>query len=89
MKLKYIQNVPQRMSETDFWTKFFQSYYYRKDQINSMPNDLFSDCAFKDDEELRGKIRRALTDPIDIIDSQKNFSNEDVRQFFNLKKRLT
>lgn len=66
------------MSDKDFWTKFFQSYYFRKDQIN-MPNDLFADCAFKDDEELRSKLRRTLTDPIDIIDSQKNFASEDVR----------
>jgi transcription initiation factor TFIIH subunit 1 len=79
VKLKFIQNVPQKMSEKDFWTKFFQSYYFRKDQINSISNDLFVDCALKDDEELRTKMKRALIDPIDIIDSQKNFANEDVR----------
>lgn len=50
VKLKFFQNVPQRMSEVDFWTKFFQSFYFRKDQINLTSNDLFSDCSIKDDE---------------------------------------
>ena len=50
VKLKYVQNVPQKMSEVDFWTKFFQSFYFRKDQINMTSNDLFSDCSNKDDE---------------------------------------
>lgn len=72
------------MSEVEFWTNFFESYYIRKDQINSKSNDLFADCAYKDDEELRNRLKRALTDPLDIIDSQKNFSNEDV-VFFSIK----
>ena len=79
VKLKFIQNVPTRMTEVEFWTNFFESYYIRKDQINSKSNDLFADCAYKDDEELRNRLKRALTDPLDIIDSQKNFSNEDVQ----------
>jgi transcription initiation factor TFIIH subunit 1 len=54
VRLKYIQNVPSKMSEKDFWTKFFQSYYYRRDQINSTANDIFSDCSTKDEE---GKIK--------------------------------
>ena len=50
VKIKYAQNVPHKMSEKDFWTKFFQSYYFRRDQINATANDLFADCAIKDDE---------------------------------------
>ena len=51
VKLKYIQNVPNKMSEKDFWTKFFQSYYFLKDQINST-NDLFADCSIRDDDGI-------------------------------------
>jgi transcription initiation factor TFIIH subunit 1 len=38
------------MSESDFWTKFFQSYYVRRDQSNLATNDIFSDCSARDDE---------------------------------------
>ncbi len=50
VRLKYIQNVPQRMSENDFWIKFFQSYYVRRDQSNLVAHDIFADCSAKDDE---------------------------------------
>ena len=77
VKLKYVQNVPQKMSEKDFWTKFFQSFYFRKDQINLAADDIFKDCATKLDEELKSKALTTLTDPVDIIDSQKVLANED------------
>ncbi|CAF0953148.1 unnamed protein product [Brachionus calyciflorus] len=77
VKLKYVQNVPSKMSEKDFWTKFFQSFYFRKDQINLAADDIFKDCALKLDDELKSKAQVTLTDPVDIIDSQKVLSNED------------
>lgn len=79
MKLKHIQNVGDKMTEEDFWNKFFDSYYFRKDKINTVANDLFADCVFRDDEEFRNKIKRTITDPTEIIDSQKNYSTEDVK----------
>lgn len=78
VKIKYNQNVPSRMSEQDFWTKFFQSFYFRKDQINLATDDIFKDCALKLDEELKSKAIQILTEPVDLIDSQKVLSSEDV-----------
>lgn len=77
VKLKYLQNVPNKMTEKDFWTKFFQSYYFRRDQINSTANDLFADCAIKDDLELRTKALEAVADPLVGLNVQKDMSSED------------
>ncbi|RNA32222.1 general transcription factor IIH subunit 1 [Brachionus plicatilis] len=77
VKIKYNQNVPSRMSEQDFWTKFFQSFYFRKDQINLAADDIFKDCALKLDEELKSRAEQILTEPVDIIDSQKVLSSDD------------
>ena len=78
VKIKYAQNVPHKMSEKDFWTKFFQSYYFRRDQINTNASDLFADCAAKDEEEFRKKAEKNLADPVAIVDSQKDLLPEDV-----------
>lgn len=71
VKLKYVQNVPSKMSEKDFWTKFFQSYYVRRDKINSATNDLFADCSTKDNDDLKRKEEKLLGDPITIV---RNFN---------------
>ena len=55
----------------DFWTKFFQSYYVRRDQINSATNDLFADCSTKDNDDLKRKEEKLLGDPITIV---RNFN---------------
>ena len=86
VKLKYVQNVPNKMSEKDFWTKFFQSYYFRRDLINSATNDLFADCSAKDSAELKAKGDKIIHDPLIVIDSQRDFSKEDG---FGLNEFLT
>ena len=73
VKLKYVQNVPTKMSEKDFWTKFFQSYYVRRDQINSATNDLFADCSTKDNDDLKRKEEKILGDPITIVSKKEEF----------------
>lgn len=77
VKNKFVQNVPIKLTEKEFWTKFFQSYYFRRDQINTTANDLFADCAFKEDDEIKKKAELTLTEPVQIVDSQKDLSNED------------
>lgn len=77
VKQKYTQNVPHKMTEKDFWSKFFQSYYFRRDQINTTTTDLFADCAIKEDDELKKKAAKLLVNPTDVIESQKEILNED------------
>lgn len=77
VKQKYTQNVPHKMSEKDFWAKFFQSYYFRRDQINTNSADLFADCAIKENDELRKKILKTVVDPTDIIENRSEVEKED------------
>lgn len=77
VKQKYTQYVPHKMSEKDFWAKFFQSYYFMRDQINTNSTDLFADCAIKENEEIRKKIMKNIVDPADIVESRSEIEKED------------
>jgi 3-methyladenine DNA glycosylase AlkC len=47
---KHYENVPDKMSEEDFWTRFFQSHYFHRDYFNHSSKDLFADCARRDEQ---------------------------------------
>ena len=34
VKKKHFENVPAKMSEQDFWNRFFQSHYFHRDRIH-------------------------------------------------------
>lgn len=47
-----MEHVPIKLSETDFWTKFFQSHYFHRDRIHAGNKDLFTECAKLDDQGM-------------------------------------
>ncbi|XP_012284753.1 general transcription factor IIH subunit 1 [Orussus abietinus] len=69
VKRKHQENVPHKMSESDFWTKFFQSHYFHRDRINTGTKDLFTECAKIDDQELKKDIQTGINDPLVDISS--------------------
>ena len=58
MKKKHAEVVPHSLSESEFWTRFFQSHYFHRDRINISNKDIFSDCA-KQDEQGTFKLKKS------------------------------
>lgn len=69
VKKKHQENVPHKMSESDFWTKFFQSHYFHRDRINAGTKDIFTECAKIDDQELKKDLQTGINDPLVDITS--------------------
>ncbi|XGW29298.1 hypothetical protein V3C99_008819 [Haemonchus contortus] len=50
---KHLELVPHEMTESQFWTKFFQSHYFHRErEVLPNPNDPFSDCVKMDEAEM-------------------------------------
>ena len=58
VKQKHLECVPGKMTESEFWTKFFHSHYFHRDRLNTDRKDLFTECAKQDEQghlELKKK----------------------------------
>ncbi|GAB0087797.1 General transcription factor IIH subunit 1 [Sergentomyia squamirostris] len=64
VKRKYQEHVPAKLSESDFWTKFFQSHYFHRDRITAGTKDIFSECGKIDDQALKAAVVEASGDPL-------------------------
>ncbi|XP_026477934.1 general transcription factor IIH subunit 1 [Ctenocephalides felis] len=63
VKKKHMENVPSKMSESEFWTKFFQSHYFHRDRLMSGTKDIFTECGKIDDNAQKQAIS-ACRDPL-------------------------
>lgn len=64
VKKKHAEYVPHQMTESEFWTRFFQSHYFHRDRTALANKDLFTECAKKDEEEVKGQIETQIEDPL-------------------------
>jgi len=74
VKRKHSDNVPNKLSEQEFWTKFFQSHYFHRDRVHAQgTKDLFTECARDDDKcmkkQLEGGVSEQLADIQNFNDS--------------------
>ena len=54
--------MPHKLSEEEFWQRFFQSHYFHRDRISSM-KDFFNDCAKQDEADIQNAIKKGITVP--------------------------
>lgn len=73
---KHRELVPTKMSETEFWNKFFQSRYFNRDRSK----DVFSDCARSDEKEWNSSLKSGIVDPfldLDMFDDNAYKTSTD------------
>ncbi|KAL3317118.1 General transcription factor IIH subunit 1 [Cichlidogyrus casuarinus] len=59
VKQKHVELVPSKMTEQDFWIKFFQSHYFHKDRVKFGKDEIFASCALQDDRNLLNDLRKS------------------------------
>lgn len=62
VKRKHSEHVPAKLSESEFWTKFFQSHYFHRDRINTGTKDIFTECGKIDDQALKIAVANGAGD---------------------------
>ncbi|XP_037716883.1 general transcription factor IIH subunit 1 [Drosophila subpulchrella] len=64
VKRKHFENVPSKMPESEFWTKFFQSHYFHRDRLTAGTKDIFTECGKIDDQALKAAVLQGAGDPL-------------------------
>uniref|UniRef100_A0A182MM03 General transcription factor IIH subunit 1 n=1 Tax=Anopheles culicifacies TaxID=139723 RepID=A0A182MM03_9DIPT len=78
VKRKHTEHVPGKMTEAEFWTKFFQSHYFHRDRIVAGgTKDIFTECGKIDDQQLRLSVQENLGDPLLDIRAFEDNTLED------------
>lgn len=62
VKRKHSEHVPAKLTESEFWTKFFQSHYFHRDRIMGGTKDLFTECGKIDDQALKKAVAESAGD---------------------------
>jgi len=80
VKKKHLDNVPAKLTEQEFWTKFFQSHYYHRDRVHAQgTKDLFTECAKDDDKAIQKQIDAGCKETLADIN---NFSDSTLGDGF-------
>uniref|UniRef100_A0A0X3PDI6 General transcription factor IIH subunit 1 n=1 Tax=Schistocephalus solidus TaxID=70667 RepID=A0A0X3PDI6_SCHSO len=59
VRQRHRELVPDKLSQTAFWEKFFQSHYFHRDRIQIKQDDVFGECAAQDERILQSELRKS------------------------------
>ncbi|KAH9519273.1 General transcription factor IIH subunit 1, partial [Bulinus truncatus] len=80
VKKKHAEAVPHLVSESEFWTRFFQSHYFHRDRQALLSKDLFTECARSDEEVMKEEISKNVNDPlVDLTQIKDQNIDEEYR----------
>jgi len=80
VKRKHLENVPAKMTEHEFWTKFFQSHYFHRDRLHGQVKDIFDACAKDDESRIKAQLKEGgvLTrEPVANLDNFSDNTNDE------------
>ncbi|BFZ04304.1 hypothetical protein BsWGS_07342 [Bradybaena similaris] len=77
VKKKHAEAVPHVVSESEFWTRFFQSHYFHRDRHALPSKDIFTECAKIDEEVMKDEISRNVNDPLIDLTQIKDQGTDD------------
>lgn len=79
VKKKHSEYVPAKMSESEFWTKFFQSHYFHRDRIMTGTKDIFTECGKMDDKALQEAVKKSSGD---VLLDLRSFEDNTLEEGF-------
>lgn len=79
VKKKHSEYVPAKLSESEFWTKFFQSHYFHRDRIMAGTKDLFTECGKIDDKALQEAVTKSAGD---VLLDLRSFEDNSLEEGF-------
>ncbi|XP_048780548.2 general transcription factor IIH subunit 1-like [Ostrea edulis] len=80
VKKKHAEHVPHDMTESEFWTRFFQSHYFHRDRTVMGTKDVFTDCAKSDEKDMKEEISDKPVDLfLDLTKISDSSLHEDYR----------
>lgn len=77
VKRKHGEYVPAKLTESEFWTKFFQSHYFHRDRIMAGTKDIFTECGKIDDQALKVAVAQNAGDALLDLRAFEDNSLED------------
>ena len=60
VKKKHAEAVPHQVSDSEFWSRFFQSHYFHRDRHSLPSKDIFTECAQNDDKGENSRESRKI-----------------------------
>jgi len=77
VKKKHAEAVPHQVSDSEFWSRFFQSHYFHRDRHALPPKDIFTECARSDEKVIRDEMTRNINNSLIDFTSMKDQCLED------------